>query len=322
MNFLLVALPVLLYMTSLFKARKPLPTLFFSHGGPTFIYKDDDFTELGAWNTVNRLGRKIKTQWKPDYIVVVSAHWQSHGSRLVEIARPSQGQIHELIYDFCGFPDYMYREKFVSKFDGELSSSLSSYLEAHDFHSQVVPRGIDHGVWVPFKVAFSSYNEKNRKQGSEIDDLASTPLLQVSLTGNETDFDTHFKLGRVLNDFKLEMLMKHNKQGLIICSGMTVHNLRDLGRAFAYPGTALPYVKPFHEVLKKTLVNNSTTLQRLNELKTRNASLLRAAHPTLEHFLPLVVACGLVSGSNEPITELYNAEQGSLGWGIYEFGKE
>lgn len=55
----------------------PFPTYFFSHGGPTFMYELDDFGNKGAWNAVKKIGNNIKKNWKPDYIVVVSAHWQS-----------------------------------------------------------------------------------------------------------------------------------------------------------------------------------------------------------------------------------------------------
>ena len=47
-----------------------------SHGGPTFMYELDDFGNKGAWNTVKKIGNNIKKNWKPDYIIVISAHWQ------------------------------------------------------------------------------------------------------------------------------------------------------------------------------------------------------------------------------------------------------
>ena len=50
--------------------------IFWSHGGPTFAIKDDPFGCAGAYNKVENLGAKIKDEYKPDYIVIISAHWQ------------------------------------------------------------------------------------------------------------------------------------------------------------------------------------------------------------------------------------------------------
>lgn len=56
------------------KNPHPFPTYFVSHGGPTFMYEDDAFGNKGAWNLLKKLGTQIKKEWKPDYIIVVSAH--------------------------------------------------------------------------------------------------------------------------------------------------------------------------------------------------------------------------------------------------------
>ena len=49
--------------------------------------------------------------------------------------------------------------------------------------------------------------------------------------------------------------------------------------------------------------------------------LLRQAHPTLEHFLPIVVAGGVASKSDDNIKEVYNDSMLSLGWGVYQVGQ-
>ena len=73
---------------------KPVPNILFSHGGPTFMYENDDFGNKGAWNTVKKIGTNIKKNWKPDYIIVVSAHWQSSGTNLIEINYPKPAKTH------------------------------------------------------------------------------------------------------------------------------------------------------------------------------------------------------------------------------------
>lgn len=302
----------------------PFPTYFFSHGGPTFMYENDDFGNKGAWNTVKKIGTNIKKNWKPDYIIVVSAHWQSSGTNLIEINYPKTSE-NPLIYDFYGFPDYMYKEEFHTKNNLFIANEIKQELEKNGFNSSITNRGIDHGVWVPFKVAFSDYTTQSKQQPEEKGlDLPETAVIQVSLTSNDKDFDKHFKLGQVLSKFKNELIWDESKQkhlsGLVICSGMSVHNLRDLGLGFRYPA-GLPYVKPFNQLLTKTVETKkgNELLAAFNEMHKN--PLLRQAHPTLEHFLPIVVAGGIASTGNENIKELYNAALYSLGWGVYQVGE-
>ena len=67
------------------------------------MYELDDFGNKGAWNTVKKIGNNIKKNWKPDYIIVISAHWQSKGDNLIEIDCPRNNEENPLIYDFTDF---------------------------------------------------------------------------------------------------------------------------------------------------------------------------------------------------------------------------
>lgn len=311
----------------------PFPTYFVSHGGPTFMYKNAEFGNKKAYAALRDLGNIIKNKYKPDFIVVVSAHWQLKGSKAVEIAVPStppklDKDENSLVYDFYNFPDHMYQEWFRSLNSAFLSEEIRQKLEDNGFHSSLTKRGIDHGVWVPFKVAFSDYDTLNPPPKG-VDpglDLPNTRLIQVSLTGYEKDFDTHFKLGQVLDFFRQNLIWdpveERYLKGMVITSGMSVHNLRDIRNFLANPTGVMPYTKTFNDLLGKTLVNSPDLLDNLNKLKTEHEKLLYLAHPTLEHFVPVVVASGIISNSpKEPIHELFNDNQGSLGWGIYQFGR-
>lgn len=304
---------------------KPFPTFFVSHGGPSFMYRDDDFSDKGAWSKIRAIGGQIKS-WQPDYILVVSAHWQSSGSRLVEISVPEDAsENNELIYDFYGFPKYMYEEQFRSKGSLFVADQVKEQVERAGLSAQLTKRGIDHGVWVPFKVAFLDHNAFLSPYEKDELDLPNTRLIQVSLTGNEKDFDIHFKLGEVLNYFRENLIWDERSQkylsGLVLCSGMSVHNLRDLGVAFRNPKGVMPYVGPFNKLLTEILTSSKDLLSDLNTLKTDHKELLYRAHPSLEHFTPVAVACG-IAGSSSAIKELYNANFASLGWGIYQFGPD
>lgn len=316
-----------------------LPSYFLSHGGPTFMYETGSFGNQGAWNKIRSIGHQIKalpSSDKPDYIIVVSAHWQSSSSNTIEIgttwSNAGNGE-NPLIYDFYGFPKYMYAEEFHSNNNVAVANAIKSKLAESGFKTELTDRGIDHGVWVPFKVAFSGYNTLSDPQPDYQEkrqlDLPDIAVIQVSLTSNDTDFDTHFKLGQALDFFRHNQVWDETRKkylkGMVICSGMSVHNLRELGVSMQYlqqnpTAKGLPYVKPFNELIKLIVEadTSSNILAKLNELK--RDPLLRKAHPTLDHFLPLVVACGIANDSKQNVKEIYNDELGSLGWGIYQIG--
>ncbi|KAL6023263.1 hypothetical protein ACI3LX_003100 [Candidozyma auris] len=311
----------------------PYPAYFLSHGGPTFMYRDADFGNKRAYDALRNIGQTIKNKYKPDYIIIVSAHWQSGGSKAVEIAVPSKppkskSDENTLVYDFYNFPRHMYQEWFRSLNSAFLSEEIRQRLQENGFHSKLTKRGIDHGVWVPFKVAFSNYNTLNPPpQGVDPGlDLPDTRVIQVSLTGNEKDFDTHFQLGKILNHYRQNLIWdpveERYLKGMVICSGMSVHNLRDISSFLRNADSVLPYTTKFSNLLRETMKNGPDLLANLNKIKTDHEKLLFQAHPTLEHFVPIVVASGLLSETpKEPIVEVFSEDQGSLAWGMYQFGK-
>lgn len=306
-------------ISSLFNSTFPkTPVYFFSHGGPTFMYEEAEFGgDVSAFRATSKLGKFIKEKIKPNFIIVVSAHWESNHLNTVEVAIPNTKTFNsakkitplenELIYDFYGFPEHMYKEKFHSQVNLELANDIKDTLLKAGVDSNLTYRGIDHGVWVPFKVAFST-----NKLADDVWDL-DIPIVQVSLARTD-EFGIHSKVGEILSKYR-------SLGGLVICSGMSVHNLRDMGRAMRSNGP-LPYVKKFNSVLTEILTKNaesSKRLELLNEVKLSNANLLYSAHPTLEHFNPVVVASG--AANHEVAKEIYNNAVGSLGWGIYQFGE-
>ncbi|CDK26953.1 unnamed protein product [Kuraishia capsulata CBS 1993] len=297
------------------------PVFFWSHGGPTFMYPEEEFGgDRGAFKKVKEIGKIIKEEIRPDFLIVVSAHWQSKGPDLVEVGYSSESlsskskklssEENELIYDFYGFPDHMYREQFHSVGSQELAQHISQTLGDGGLKSKVVKRGIDHGVWVPFKVAFTD----SKSQDSGVYDV-DFPLVQVSLTSS-SNFDVHFKLGQLLAPYR-------KLNGLIVCSGMSVHNLRDIGLSMGYPGKVMPYAEPFNKVVSNIVSTGTrnTLLGKFEELETNPElkKLYAASHPTVEHFLPLVVGAGAALDDKGEV--LYSNSAYSLGWGMFKWGK-
>ncbi|EGV63835.1 Extradiol aromatic ring-opening dioxygenase [Yamadazyma tenuis ATCC 10573] len=294
------------------KCKLPFPTYFISHGGPLLGDRNHFMTDKGAYDTLKAIGEEI-IELKPDYLVVVSGHFQSDERDTIQISVNNAGKGYEnkMIYDFYGFPDETYQQKFVSKSSPTLGLLVHEELTRSGFNAKIVDRGIDHGVWVPLRVAF----------GETLD----IPLVEVSLPDSDS-FSDSYKLGKALKNLRDELIWdpdtKKDIKGLIVCSGTSVHNLRDLQRSFSYPGQVMPYGKPFHELLQHTFEKSTplTLAQNLNNLKkdANYSQLLYQAHPTLDHFLPFIVATGSNDGNSE-LETIYVNESFSLGWGMYKF---
>ncbi|ODQ65902.1 Extradiol aromatic ring-opening dioxygenase [Nadsonia fulvescens var. elongata DSM 6958] len=265
------------------------------------MYEDDPMGDKGAFNHIRKIGSDLLAN-PPKALVILSAHWQAEGGfglspRTVRITH--RNDENPLIYDFYGFPKHMYEEKFKSRGDTKISSRIYKILSQSGFQPKLdTKRGLDHGVFVPLKVAFK--NSSN--------EMLPFPVIQISLLGSE-DPESHFELGQALSSLRDEGMM-------IIGSGMSVHNLRDLGRYFN--GSPAPYVKPFDDALKLTVetANPSDILESLIKVLERPDA--RKAHPTFEHILPIVAAAGAADKDNGK--QLYSNQLSSLAWGIFKFG--
>lgn len=116
----------------------------------------------------------------------------------VQVAVPSKLQENRLIYDFYGFPKHIYDEKFRSKNDLSIAERVAKDISSGpgSIRVSLAQRGIDHGVWVPLKVAFPAESPQDWN--------LDIPLIQVSLTSDDTDFDSHYKLGQALSKYRSE----------------------------------------------------------------------------------------------------------------------
>ena len=177
----------------------------------------------------------------------------------------------------------------------QIAEKVMGLLQKKGIEVGAVDRGLDHGVWASFKVAFDP--EQNP---------LNVPIVQASLFSSE-DPHQHYNLGRAVADLRLQNIA-------IIVSGMAVHNLRD----FRLTSQPMPYTSTFDEALKDAVTSHPA------EREHRMASLLRRpdarrAHPTFEHLLPIFVGAG---AAGDDIGErLWTLKEGSVSWAQYRFGE-
>lgn len=270
------------------------PVYFFSHGGPNIMYD----TSHPVYPQIANLGKEITQKVKPKAIVVFSAHWQADKPNTIEV---NTAETEPLIYDFYGFPKNYYMEKFKHRGSPEVAANVIKTLNDAGIKTEGVERGLDHGVWAVFKVAFND----------ETNPIGDIPVVQVSLFEDTKDAAAHLKLGRAVE--------KLREQGIcIVVSGMAVHNLRDMWAARSRPGP-MPYTVSFDGALKEaveTTPGRERDEMMVGLLKRPDC---RPAHPTFEHLLPIHVGVG-AAGSDKG-KQLWTLPEGSMSWAQYRFGE-
>ncbi|GAB7344796.1 hypothetical protein MBLNU457_3258t1 [Dothideomycetes sp. NU457] len=268
------------------------PVYFFSHGGPNIMEQLDHPAAV----KLRSLGQEITTTIKPCAVIVFSAHWQA-GPSHIEVNTAAHN---DLIYDYYNFPAHYYEFKYPNTGSPELAQSVISRLQDAGIDARGVSRGLDHGVFSPFRVAFDP--EKNP---------LGVPIVQVSLFDNE-DPDMHYALGRAMEGFRDEGV-------LLIVSGMAVHNVRELRLAMAKgEDFSFPYATTFDDALKVAVEKepNQRQAAMAELLKSPDA---RKAHPTFEHLLPIHIGAG--AAGNDSGKQLWTMPQFSLAWAQYRFGE-
>jgi len=222
---------------------------------------------------------------RPRAIVVISAHWVSGP---VGITGP--GPL-PTVHDFGGFPGALYAQRYAASGSKALCTEVGGLLDAaaipyrthHD-------RGLDHGAWVPLKLIFPT---------------AEIPVLQVALPVG--DLHACARLGQALASLPARGV-------LVIGSGGSVHNLRLLKRQ----GPPDPWALAFERWLRDTIEGGA--FDALVDPAAHPEDFARA-HPSVEHFAPLVVAWA-AGGRDRPGSRFGEGFMyGNLGMSGYAFGE-
>jgi 4,5-DOPA dioxygenase extradiol len=196
----------------------------------------------------------------PRAIVAVSPHWTTRDPTIgATRSRP-------LLYDFSGFPDELSRIEYPYKPALHAAARVEALLGPHMSVTRSDDRKIDHGVWVPLLHMYPR---------------ADVPLVQLSLPRREPD--DLFAMGRWLAPLADEGI-------LLVTTGVLVHNLRraDMTDKATPPAWAIEFDRWCEDVLTRC------DFDALVHFRVR-APRLAMAHPTEEHFVPLLVAAGAAS---------------------------
>ncbi len=213
---------------------------------------------------------------RPRAILAVSAHWEADGTFTTLDDPPAT------IHDFGGFPPALYSMTYVAPGDPALARRAAALASG----SATEGRGLDHGTWA---VLHRMYPEA---------DVAVVQLaLDVRATAGE-----HAAMGRALAPLRDEGV-------LILASGNLTHDLRDAVGRMRSGDTSTPDWAAGFDTETAHALEARDEAWLLGALETPDG---RRAHPTSEHWLPILYAFGASDAADAVTFPMTGFDLGSL----------
>lgn len=266
-----------------------LPTLYIPHGGgPCFFMEPFPGFPPTLWDSMAAYLRGIPAAIGqcPKAALVVSGHWEC------PVPTVLNAEQHTLLFDYYGFPEHTYRLSYPAPGSAEVAARVRVLLTLADIASEEEHgRGLDHGVFVPFKLIYPD---------------ADVPIVQLSLLHN-LDPAQHLAMGRALASLRDEGV-------LIVGSGNSYHNL---GEFISPSKDAGALSAQFDAWLGATVEAPPAERERLLT-NWHEAPGARAAHPRSEHLLPLMVVAG--AAGNDAGRVVYREQMFGKMFSGYQFG--
>lgn len=212
---------------------------------------------------MEELGRALP---RPKSILVVSAHWETHGGTHV-----TDGASPRTIHDFRGFPEELYAIRYPAPGSPRLIGRIEQLLGA-DHVVRDAGWGFDHGVWGVLRPMYPE---------------ADIPVVAMSLD-RSLSMAQHFDLGAALAPLRDEGV-------LIVGSGNIVHNLA-LWRQTK--GTRPAWADAFRKRINQAVVNEDR--EGLTRFLPEDEGFAKAVN-TAEHYLPLLYVLGTRRAGDEAV---------------------
>ena len=189
---------------------------------------------------------------RPTAILCVSAHWLTDGDTRVSVTENP-----ETIHDFNGFPYQLYEMRYPAPGEPTLARQVIDMITTRQVMADD-KRGLDHGAWSVLVRMFPA---------------ADIPVFQLSLDYRMAPRD-HFQMARGLASLR-------ERGVLILGSGNLVHNLWAMRSESPPYRWAVEFDRRMTEFIDRGEDGAVVDFRSLGELA-------KQAHPTWDHFLPLI----------------------------------
>jgi 4,5-DOPA dioxygenase extradiol len=237
------------------KKSQRMPVVFLGHGSPMNAIEDNAWRR--SWQALGaEFGARLP---RPQMILCISAHWLTRGWWMTGMDQP------RTIHDFGGFPQELFDQRYPAPGAPAAVREVSAALRQPPVGIDASEWGFDHGTWSVLKPMFPK---------------ADIPVVQLSMDYSRPPAE-HFALGQQLKPLR-------DRGVLIVGSGNIVHNLRAARRDTA-PEQAYDWAVEFDNAtaarMEKGDLAGLADFQKLGNVA-------QLAHPTHDHYLPLLHAAG------------------------------
>lgn len=248
------------------KNGKRMPVMFIGHGSPMNIVNDNAFTKA-----LHKIGQ---THGKPTAILCISAHWLTRGTVVSVNPKP------KTIYDFGGFPEALYQQKYEPNGHPELAREVVKAVQSIQVHEDH-DMGLDHGAWA---ILHHMYPEQD------------VPVFQMSIDYNKPA-QYHF-------DLAAELRALREKGVMIIGSGNIVHNLHRVDFS-SENAPIMDWAQTFDETVKRKI--DARDFSALINYQGLGKEAMMSI-PTNDHYLPMIYTLGLLH-DNESVEYAFEGFQ-------------
>ncbi|WP_252374321.1 4,5-DOPA dioxygenase extradiol [Hydrogenophaga sp. 2FB] len=254
-------------LADILPATERLPVLFLGHGSPMNAIEDNRWRR--SWEA---LGNDLRLRGAPPALILcISAHWLTSGWQLTAMQAPPT------IHDFGGFPQALFDQQYPAPGSPAMARAISGVVHQPDSGRALDldegEWGLDHGAWSVLKPMFPE---------------ANIPVIQLSMDYRRPAAE-HFAVGRQLAQLR-------ERGVLIVGSGNMVHNLRTMRRDAA-DNQAYDWAIEFDRVTAEHIEQGR--LEALSDFQQLGA-VAQMAHPSWEHYLPLLYAAGAAGADEAP----------------------
>lgn len=248
-------------LTALQKSER-MPVLFLGHGSPMNAIEDNEYRR--QWQA---LGAQFEERRpRPQLILCISAHWLTTGWHLTAMPKP------RTIHDFGGFPQELFEQQYPAPGAPDVARAISEAIQQPPVGLDN-EWGLDHGAWSVLKPMFPQ---------------ADIPVIQLSMDYARPPAE-HVAVGHQLKALR-------DRGVLIVGSGNIVHNLRS-ARGNSRSNEAYDWAVEFDTKIAERIERGDVAgLADFQKLGT----LAQLAHPTYDHYLPLLHAAGATE-PGEPV---------------------
>ncbi|WP_321322048.1 4,5-DOPA dioxygenase extradiol [Labilibaculum sp.] len=235
-----------------------MPVLFLGHGSPMNAIEENEFVQ-GF--------RKISSEIEmPKAILVVSAHWETAGTKVTAMANPPT------IHDFGGFPQKLFEVQYPALGDPELAKETQELLKSTEVHLDH-KWGLDHGAWTVIRHMYPK---------------ANVPVIQLSIDFHKSPAE-HYALAKELSRLR-------EKGVLIVGSGNLIHNLQMVAWSRLNENFAFDWAHEANSKMNEYILNGDHE-SLINFSKQGKA--FQLSIPTPEHFLPLLYTLAIQDAKDE-----------------------